>query len=734
MANMGDIAAGGASVYVDIHKLPGFRAGLKKIYSDLQRLDSGSAKVSKSMSSAVNSSISMSTRAARGIGHAIFKSGAGFEYIGGKIKKASLKIDFMNKRFEGMRIAAITAGYKTGLAFDAMGRRIRIWGAEAARVLTGFRNQVTLMAKRTGQWLRVMGVKWKTFGAQLASVGRQMAVLSIVMAVPFVAGAKTFGKFSKEMAFVSTMIDDTEKYMGKYTAGIRRMSVEFGEGTDTLARGLYDVLSAGFAADKALEMLHITAMSAKAGMTDTAQSTRAIVAVLNSYSLGAEHAAMVSDKLFMTVRKGNLTFEELAGNVGMVAASAAQMGLTIDELGTSLAVITRGGLSASSATIALQNMLKAFSSPTGEGAEFLQQLKDAGMDLEMTLAGIKSKGFLNVFKDIAKLPTEGILKVFAQIRGQRGALSMKAGIADIDEILAAHQKSSNAMKEAYDKVNKSFGFLMDRVKQAGILIMSYIGEALAKRFTHIGERVLYVAMGFGEWVKQNTDVIAGLAKTVGYFAQLAIALYAVGKAIAFAGMMTAIFSGTWAGIALTLGAGLLAWEGMNRAIDSAASGLSKMAKMGEEVVSSDNQLTTLLQQLLAIRAKRDALAAIWENPGSIMTGAGVHNRMSGLGDQIKALDLEAQKVKKLISKAHENLKIDKERLAVAKATTDAISKQARIVMGSMGQMVGYWHTPALTMATGNNIDVKQLDVMTMINKNTGEDGAIVKAIGNLATT
>ena len=83
-------------------------------------------------------------------------------------------------------------------------------------------------------------------------------------------------RFDQQMRMVSTMVDDTEAHMGQFTQAIRRMSIEFGEGTDTLSRGLYDILSASIDASKATEVLRAGVMAAKGGMTDAAVSIDAI--------------------------------------------------------------------------------------------------------------------------------------------------------------------------------------------------------------------------------------------------------------------------------------------------------------------------------------------------------------------------------------------------------------------------------------------------------------------------
>ena len=152
--------------------------------------------------------------------------------------------------------------------------------------------------------LKAAQTKLKNFSRSVTAAGKKLLGISAILAMPFIGGAKTFADFEQQMANVSTMLDEPAKYMEAYNDGIRKMSVEFGEGTDTLAKGLYDILSASIDPAQALDVLAILAKAARAGLTDTGIAADAITTILNAYGLSADHAESVSDLLFKTVKKG----------------------------------------------------------------------------------------------------------------------------------------------------------------------------------------------------------------------------------------------------------------------------------------------------------------------------------------------------------------------------------------------------------------------------------------------
>jgi len=172
------------------------------------------------------------------------------------------------------------------------------------------------------------------------------------------ASVKAFASFEEQMANVSTMLDEHSlRLMPSYAKAIKSMAREFGVGTDTLSRGLYNILSASIAPEKALSVLNTTVRAAKAGMTDTATATYAITGILNAYGMSAEKAGRISDILFATVKRGQTTFAQLAPVVGRVTAISAEAGVQFEQVAAALATITRGGISTEEAVTGLRQAL-----------------------------------------------------------------------------------------------------------------------------------------------------------------------------------------------------------------------------------------------------------------------------------------------------------------------------------------------------------------------------------------
>ena len=394
--------------------------------------------------------------------------------------------------------------------------------------------------------LKAAQAKLRNFSRSVTAAGKRLLAISAVMAMPFVGGAKVFADFEQQMAEVSTMLDKPAKYMDAYKEGIRDMSVQFGEGTDTLAKGLYDVLSASIAPSKALDVLAVSAKAAKAGITDTGVAADAITTILNSYGMSADQAQSVSDLLFATVKKGKTTFAELAPSIGMVGTTASSAGVSLEELGAAIATMTRNGVKTENAVTALNAIISTFLKPTDEAVAYAKTL-----GIEMSSAAIKSEGLESIFKKISKLPPDAVSKLFPNIRALRGVLpalkNMQGFAADIETM----KNRAGMTESAYAKMAKTLSMSFAKLKQAGMLALSVIGEALAPELRKTADYFMKVAKAVTSFIRNNKQLVVTAAKVVGVVALVGGGLLTLG---AIAGTLSFAIGGLISIISVFTGA------------------------------------------------------------------------------------------------------------------------------------------------------------------------------------
>jgi len=343
-----------------------------------------------------------------------------------------------------------------------------------------------------------------------------------MLAAAFAASAKVFASYETAMANVSTMVDDTVAHMARFERGVAEMAITFGESTGTLAAGLYDILSASVAPEKALKVLESSAKAAKAGITDTGVAADAITTILNVYGLEAERAGDVSDWLFGIVKRGKITFAQLAPNIGKVATLAATANLSMEELGAMIAVLTRNGVDAESSMTAISAIISAFLKPEGEAAVLAHDL-----GFELNSLTLQSEKLYGVFQRIGSLPPEAIAKLFPNIRAIKGLLPALNNMAGFSDDLAIMANRAGMTETAYRKMAHTMGIGFAKARESVLAAMRAIGGALAPAlkdlFTDIGD----VTKSFAGWIERNEALVVGLAKVTAGLLALGIALKAL---------------------------------------------------------------------------------------------------------------------------------------------------------------------------------------------------------------
>jgi len=303
-------------------------------------------------------------------------------------------------------------------------------------------------------------------------VGMALTAMSAGSAAAIALTTRNAAKFETQLANVSTMLDKKSlPIMEKYRKELLKMAVEFGESTETLSKGLYDILSASVKPTHALEVLRTSARAAAAGITDTGIAAKAIVTILNSYGLSAEKASEVSDKLFGIVLRGQTTFAELAPAIGDVAATAAIAGLPLDELGATISTVTRAGISTEETMTAIRGVLMAFIKPTDDAKKAAEEF---GLELSSTtLRTMGLKGVLELLKDATAEQTAAIFPNVRGLKGMAAALQDAEGFA---EDLKLQMNSSGLTLEAFKKQTNTLSYSLNQLKQGVIVLSVQIGE------------------------------------------------------------------------------------------------------------------------------------------------------------------------------------------------------------------------------------------------------------------
>lgn len=264
------------------------------------------------------------------------------------------------------------------------------------------------------------------------------------------ASIKLAADFDASMRNVNSIAQLPERSFQSLSQSVLDLAGPTAQAPKTLADGLYDLVSSGFDAKESLKILEASAYAATAGLTTTDVSVKGVAAVLNAYRLPASKAQQVSDTLFRTVDRGVITFEALSGGIGDTLPFAAALNVSLAEVGSATATMTKQGIPASETFTRIRNLMQTLIKP-GEGlADAYKKLDVAGGE-----ALIKQEGFQGALEALAGTTDgskEALTKLFPNIRALGGALALtgentKAANADLKEFGNVAGATQRALSE-----------------------------------------------------------------------------------------------------------------------------------------------------------------------------------------------------------------------------------------------------------------------------------------------
>lgn len=459
-------------------------------------------------------------------------------------------------------------------------------------------------------------------GKKVTDAGKKM---SAGVTAPIVGAGAAAGKlamdFEDSMAKVSTIADTTQVPIKDLKDGIVNLSSQTGQSVDELSEAMYQAISASVDTGDAVDFLDTAVKAAVGGFTDNATAVDGLTSVLNSYGMEASNVNSVANQMLITQNLGKTTFGELASSIGQVTPIAASLGITTEELFSSLAATTAQGLGTSESITALKAAMSNIIKPSNEAAKAAETL-----GIDFSVSALQSKGWIGFLEDVReglknaspeyeKLLTyveEGTQKLtemeqagkkntdeykalkkqvkasskdmellaqandstiggfatmFGSVEGLNSVLMLTSeqGMQMYGEAMEEMKTNTSALDEAFSKMDETSGSQMKKaindIKNAGI----EIGNILLPVFSSIIGKMREVMQAFSGLNDNQKETIVKIAAIVAAIGPILIALGSVcggiSKIIHFTSLATDVASKV-PGIMSTIGAGAKALWGI----------------------------------------------------------------------------------------------------------------------------------------------------------------------------
>lgn len=256
-------------------------------------------------------------------------------------------------------------------------------------------------------------------------------------------------KYETAFLQIKNLTDTSAADLGRFNTRVRELSNVVGIPSLELAKGLYTVTSAGALGEQALQNLEIAAKASALGMGETNSIARTLTGVINAYGKENLSAARTAEILFKTVKLGAIDVGELTGVISNVTPLAAQLGVTMEEVGAFLSTVSLNGTNAGEAVTQLRSLLDAIINPSEQAAKLLKQMGISSNELQQVIREKGLREALLLLKEGFNGNNEALSKFTGRKEATIGFLSvMGQQLGRYGEILEETKLKTNGFEKA----------------------------------------------------------------------------------------------------------------------------------------------------------------------------------------------------------------------------------------------------------------------------------------------
>ncbi|NUR02553.1 MAG: phage tail tape measure protein, partial [Streptomyces sp.] len=170
---------------------------------------------------------------------------------------------------------------------------------------------------------------------------------------------------------------------------ILKLGTQVGFTGTQMAEALYHPISAGLDLKSALEVVKYSAQEAKISGASLEDTTYSLSSVMKAFNEPASAAKSTMASLNAIVGQGDMRFQDFNGSIKNWAPTAAQMGISINSMGSGLAYLTDRGNSAEVAATRLTMGISMMTTPSQKATKMLTGLGLASTDVKSSSAAMQ---------------------------------------------------------------------------------------------------------------------------------------------------------------------------------------------------------------------------------------------------------------------------------------------------------------------------------------------------------
>lgn len=284
--------------------------------------------------------------------------------------------------------------------------------------------------------------------------------------------------FETAMAKVSTLADTSVVPLETLKAQFTTLSSETGVSVNALAEAAYQALSAGVDTADVVNFVSTATKTSVAGFTEASTAVDVLTTALNAYKLEGSESERVASMLVKTQDEGKTSVGELAANMGRVIPTAAAYNVSLENLTTAYALLTKNGMNTAISTTNLSAMLDELGK-NGSNVSGIIKEQTGKSFAELMGSGATLSDVISILSDSVDGNSTAFSNLWSSSTAGKAALSLlNSGADEFNETLGKMETASGSVERNFQTMADTTEFAHQRMVTATNNLQIAIGDAL----------------------------------------------------------------------------------------------------------------------------------------------------------------------------------------------------------------------------------------------------------------
>jgi len=386
---------------------------------------------------------------------------------------------------------------------------------------------VNLNTKQFTKGLRQLERRLGRLGKSMSRIGDSLT-RNITMPLALAGGGaiKLASDFNESMTKIQTLVGTSGAEVENLKEKVLELAGRTAQAPRDLADGLFFIQSAGFKGKEGLEALEVSAKGAAMGMGELKDIANATTSIMTAYKSQNMSAAQAGDLLHETLKQGKFEASEFMTKIGQVLPTAAAFGISFEQLGASVATMSKLSGDAAGTLTAVNRLMMSLNAPSEQQNKTLKKLFGSYKNLNNQLKA-DFMGTLNKIFEGLKGNEQELVKVFGSAKAVKAAFATAGLQGDVyAEVLDGMNQSLGNVDKGFKVVSEESSFKFNKALANLKVAAIELGTTILPLATKLAEKLSDLAKGFSNMSDGARKKVIKLAAT---FALLGPAISIVGK-------------------------------------------------------------------------------------------------------------------------------------------------------------------------------------------------------------